>query len=120
MMPVVAGNGSSKWDACRAKATRLEYCLRDNNYRPIDCAPEILDLKECCRLHQVCPHGLLPMPLQHRTSFARSVNQHAACAADVLVRLYRDCFKSCNGIHTRSPLHCGNAPLTHKALRYRD
>ena len=51
-MPVVAGNRSSKWDACRAKATRLEYCLRDNNYRPIDCAPEILDLKECCQLHE--------------------------------------------------------------------
>ena len=49
---MVAGNRSSKWDACRSKATRLEYCLRDNNYRPVDCVPEILDLKECCQLHE--------------------------------------------------------------------
>ena len=55
---MVAGNKSSKWDACRLKATRLEYCLRDNNYRPIDCVPEILDLKQCCQLHEVL---LLPM-----------------------------------------------------------
>ena len=54
---MVAGNKSSKWDACRLKATRLEYCLRDNNYRPIDCVPEILDLKQCCQLHEV----LLPL-----------------------------------------------------------
>ena len=58
-MPVVAGNRSSKWDACRSKATRLEYCLRDNNYRPIDCVPEILNLKECCQLHKACPYILL-------------------------------------------------------------
>ena len=50
---MVAGNKSSKWDACRLKATRLEYCLRFNNYRPIDCVPEILDLKQCCQLHEV-------------------------------------------------------------------
>ena len=53
VMPVVAGNKSSKWRACERKATRLEYCLRDNNYRPIDCAPEILDLKECCQVYEV-------------------------------------------------------------------
>ena len=58
----MAGNRSSKWDACRAKAVRLEYCLRDNNYRPIDCVPEILDLKECCQLHEVCFYILPPMP----------------------------------------------------------
>ena len=53
VMPVVAGNKSSSWRACERKATRLEYCLRDNNYRPIDCVPEILDLKECCQIHEV-------------------------------------------------------------------
>ena len=58
-MPMVAGNKSSKWDACRLKAIRLEYCLRDNNYRPIDCVPEILDLKQCCQLHEVL------LPLSH-------------------------------------------------------
>lgn len=59
-MPFVAENRSSKWDACRTKATHLEYCLRDNNYRPIDCVPEILDLKECCQIHEAY---LLP-PIQ--------------------------------------------------------
>lgn len=52
-MPVVAGTKSSKWDACRLKATRLEYCLRDNDYRLAVCVPEIIDLKECCMLHEV-------------------------------------------------------------------
>ncbi|CAL5225998.1 g8801 [Coccomyxa viridis] len=36
--------------------SRVQVSLRrespDNNYRPIDCVAEILDLKECCRLHQ--------------------------------------------------------------------
>lgn len=53
VMPVAAGNKSSKWRACERKATRLEYCLRDNNYRFIECAPEILDLKECCQVYEV-------------------------------------------------------------------
>ena len=66
-MPMVAGNKSSKWDACRLKATRLEYCLRDNNYRPIDCVPEILDLKQCCQLHEVL------LPLSHGDANEKAV-----------------------------------------------
>ena len=91
-MPVVAGNKSSKWDACRLKATRLEYCLRDNNYRPIDCVPEILDLKQCCQLHEV----LLPM-------------SHADANEKALVhRLWLECPR----ILQLAPVAAEDVPLT--------